>query len=565
MLDSRPDGDEGRADVTDSRVVAEGTRNPHEEITVRRPMPQGPSAADENARIPRVNGLEGDVIVIGAGVTGLTAALALKRAARRVIVLDARALKESESCRTTAHLSEVPDTRLSVLVKRFGVDDTRLLIEGQRLAIGHIEQLATEIGAGCGFERLPGYLYAEGGDKAQRQALDAEAAAAEALGYGDIRATETPAPFDVAGALRFDNQAQFRPGSYMAGLESRIYGNGSVVVRGVRVTAIETERASARCRVSTTGGDVFAERVVVATDVPIGERSSIRAKLTAYRSYAVAARARRPLGALLWDLASPYRHARSARIGNREFLIAGGGDHRVGEDIDTRQVLAELDEFVRSHFGPVVITHHWSGQIIETSDGLPYVGSETPDDARVLFATGMSGNGITSGTLAGLLLADLVRGHANPWAQLLAPDRARSLASVGRNVGRNLAAAKRRLTGRIKELVTDVDQLPPAAGMLLRRQGERLAIYRSAAGALSALAAACPTGRGHVRWNGAEKSWDCPSCGSRFDLAGAVLNGPAVQGLMARPFLEARVVPPPAPARIAPPTPAPSPVAQAAP
>jgi hypothetical protein len=142
MLDSMPDGDEGRADVTDSGPAAEGARNPHEEITVRRPVPEAPSAAGESARIPRVNGLEGDVIVIGAGVTGLTAALALKRAARRVIVLDARPLRESESCRTTAHLTEVPDTRLSVLLKRFGLDDTRLLIEGQRLAIAHIEQWA---------------------------------------------------------------------------------------------------------------------------------------------------------------------------------------------------------------------------------------------------------------------------------------------------------------------------------------------------------------------------------------------------------------------------------------
>ncbi len=548
MLDSMPDGDDRRTDVADSGpVVAENARSTPDEITVRRRAPETPADSAESARgTPRVNGLEGDVIVIGAGVTGLTAALALKRASRRVIVLDARALRESESCRTTAHLSEVPDTRLSVLLKRFGLDDTRLLIEGQRLAIAHIEQWAQEIGTDCGFERLPGFLYAEAGDRAQKQALDAEAAAAEALGYGDLRTTETPAPFAIAGALRFDNQAQFRPGSYVAALESQIYGHGSVVVRGVRVLEVETDRASSRCRVSTNSGDVFAERVIVATDVPIGERSAIRARLTAYRSYAVAARARRPLGALLWDLASPYHHARTARIGNREFLIAGGGDHRVGEDIDTRQVLAELDEYVRAHFGSPEVTHHWSGQIIETADGLPYVGPESADDARVLFATGLSGNGMTNGTLAGLLLADLVRGHANPWARLLAPDRARSLASVGRNVGRNLAAAKRRLTGRIKELVTDVDHLPPSAGMLLRRQGERLAIYRSATGGLRALGAACPTGRGHVRWNRAEKSWDCPACGSRFDLAGAVLNGPAVRGLVPRPFVDASAIPVPA-------------------
>jgi glycine/D-amino acid oxidase-like deaminating enzyme len=552
MLDSMPDGDDRRADVKDTGSEGEGTRNTNDEITVRRRVPEPPGAiADSAHHIPRVNGLEGDVIVVGAGVTGLTAALALKRASRRVIVLDARALKEGESCRTTAHLTEVPDTRLSVLLKRFGVDDTRLFIEGQRLAIAHIEQWAQEIGKDCGFQRLPGFLYAQD-DRAQRQALEAEAVAAEALGYGDIRTSETPAPFAVAGALRFDNQAQFRPGSYLAALEGQIYGHGSVVVRGVRVLAIEAEPASSRCRVSTSGGDVFADRVVVATDVPIGERSTIRAKLAAYRSYAMAARVRRPLGALLWDLASPYHHARTARIGNREFLIAGGGDHRVGEHIDTRQVLAELDEFARSHFGPLAVTHHWSGQIIETADGLPYVGAESPDD-RVLFATGLSGNGITSGTLAGLLLADLVRGHANPWARLLSPERARTLASVGRNVGRNLAAAKRRLTGRIKELVTDVEHLPPSTGMLLRRQGERLAIYRGATGALRALSAACPSGRGHVRWNAAEKSWDCPSCGSRFDLAGAVLNGPAVRGLLPRPFPDAKMSPPPPPASALPP------------
>ncbi len=491
-----------------------------------------PVLSDRPRSTPRVQGLEGDVIVIGAGVTGLTAALSLKRASRRVIVLDARSLREGESCRTTAHLSEVPDTRLSVLLRRFGLDDTRLVIEGHRHAIAHIQRWQQEIGADCGFQRLPGFLYAEARDKAQRQALEAEAAAADALGYGDIRTREIPARFSIAGALRFEQQAQFRPGAYVAALESQIYGNGSLVTRGVRVHAID-DRADGRCRVSTNGGELFAERVILATDVPIGDIAAVRSKLAAYRSYAIAAPVPRPLGALLWDLAVPYRHARTARIGNRHYLIAGGGDHRVGEEIDTRQVLTELDEYARSHFGPLVVTHHWSGQIIETADGLPYVGAETAD-SRILFATGLSGNGITNGTLAGLVLADLVRGHANPWARLLAPDRARSLASMGRDVGRNLAAARRHLTRRIKELARDIERLPRSSGMLTRRQGERLAVYRSATGALRALGAACPSGRGHVRWNGAEKSWDCPTCGSRFDLAGTVLNGPAVRGLEPR-------------------------------
>jgi glycine/D-amino acid oxidase-like deaminating enzyme/nitrite reductase/ring-hydroxylating ferredoxin subunit len=488
---------------------------------------------------PRVQGLEADVVVIGAGITGLTAALALKRAARRVVVLDARAFKESESCRTTAHLTEVLDTRLATLLRRFGPDDTRLILEGQRHAIEQIETWVRELGPDCGFERLPGFLYAAAGDRLQQQALEAEAAAAAELGYGDISTQKIPVPFSIAGALRFDNQAQFRPGPYLAALETQIGGHGSVVTRGLRVHGIEDDGGPRPCRVSTSGGDVFADRVIVATHVPIGERPSIHAKLSAYRSYVIAAPIARPLGALLWDLADPYHHARTVRIGARHYLITGGGDHRVGEKIDTRQVLRELADFASSQFGPLAISHRWSGQIIETSDGLPYAGADA-EGGRVLFATGLSGNGFTNGTLAGLVLADTVRGHDNRWARLLSPARALSLASMSRRVGRNLAAAKQRLAGRLKEHPISIQDLAPGAGTITRHRGEKVAVYREAGGGLLAVSAACPHRRGSVQWNRAEKSWDCPSCGSRFALSGEVLNGPAVRGLSARRLDEPR-------------------------
>jgi glycine/D-amino acid oxidase-like deaminating enzyme/nitrite reductase/ring-hydroxylating ferredoxin subunit len=488
--------------------------------------------------VPNVNGLEADVVIIGAGITGLTAGLTLKRAGRRVVLLDAQRGKNNESCRTTAHLTEVMDTHFATLLRRFGFEDTQLLIEGHRHAIGQIERWAREMAPNCGFQRLPGYLFAARGDRAQLQTLEAETAAISRLGYGDIAMDSIPGPFPVAGALRFDRQAQLRPSAYLAALESHIHGNGSLVVRGIRARSIEDDGGPRPVRIATNGGDVFAGRVVVATHVPIGDHLSVHADLTAHRSYAVAARFRPELSfaALLWDLGTPYHYFRTVRMGNGDFLIVGGGDHPVGDAIDTEQVLRDLVSHARKHFGPVEITHRWSGQIIETADGMPYVGEDSTA-SRVSFATGFSGNGFTGGTLAGLVLADAIRGRENRWARLLAPTRALPLASLGRRVRRNLTAVKR-LAGRLKEPARRVEDLPPRAGMVTGRYGDKLAVYRNDAGVLFALSAVCPHRGGHVEWNRAERSWDCPSCGSRFAVTGEVLNGPAENDLALRYLAE---------------------------
>ena len=301
---------------------------------------------------------------------------------------------------------------------------------------------------------------------------------------------------------------------------------------------------------------IFRAHEIHLSAVPLGnDHLAVQAKLTAYRSYVIAAVPLAPTAypatsgslpparALLWDLADPYHHARTARIGAREFLVVGGGDHPVGQSIDTEQVMRDLVAFAREQFGPLEVTHRWSGQILETADGLPYVGQTTRGN-RIHFVTGLSGNGFTNGTLAGQVLADAIQGRDNAWGRLLSPDRSLPLATLGRRVGRNLVSAKHRLGGKLRADARRLDQLPPRAAMVTRRNREKVAVYRDAEGTLFALSADCPHRGGQVRWNGAEKSWDCPSCGSRFSVSGQVLNGPATVGLSVRSLDEPGAAPP---------------------
>jgi glycine/D-amino acid oxidase-like deaminating enzyme/nitrite reductase/ring-hydroxylating ferredoxin subunit len=478
-----------------------------------------------------------DVAVVGGGVTGITAALLLARAGRRVAVVEARRIGKGESGKTTAHLTEALDVPYHTLISRFGLAGARLAAAGQRAAIERIAAFTEECAIECDFQRVSGFAYAE--TSGERAALEREAAAVRRLGLNAALVERAPLPFPIAGALRFENQATIHPRVYLQGLERAFVTLGGRIFEDTQVVAIDEGDP---CRVISDRGVVAARDVIVAAHVPIVNRVLLHAKLAAYRSYVVGIDLTGDAGigdGLYWDMADPYHYIRAHTIGGRRFLIVGGEDHKVGEADDTTAPFERLESYVRVRFGRDVAPtdYRWSGQIVVSADGLPYVGRNSMSH-DVFVATGYGGNGITQGTLAATVLADEICGLANPLAELLDATRIKPFASAGAVLAENLDYPKHmladRLPGSIEEGAEALAAIPPGEGQVLSLGGERLAVYRNANGQLGALSAKCTHLGCLVHWNTTEKSWDCPCHGSRFDPHGRVLNGPAVNALEAR-------------------------------
>jgi glycine/D-amino acid oxidase-like deaminating enzyme/nitrite reductase/ring-hydroxylating ferredoxin subunit len=471
-----------------------------------------------------------DVAVVGGGITGVTAACLLARAGKRVAIIEARSIGAGESGRSTAHLTSAIDQRYRSVMSKFGSDGARAVFQSQEAAIARIETFVRDLNIDCQFERLPGYLYAEHPREAEH--LEQEAAACEQLGIPAALTDATPLPFPVRRALCFQGQAQFHPLRYLQALAQDLVGRGGRIFEQSPVVEVSEGEPS---RVATADGTVLADHVIVAAHVPISNRVFLHTKIAAYRSYVVAARLpdAGPAG-LFWDLQDPYHYIRSHRAADgTSWLIVGGEDHKVGQDPEPETRFDRLEAYLRTRFGALTVEERWSGQIIESVDGLPYIGRNALS-SRIYVASGYAGQGITSGTLAGMILTDEVMGQPNPYAALYDATRIKPLAAAREFVRENVDFPARLVTDRLRRHDHAAANVPPGEGAVLTLNGERVAVYRSPGGELHALSPVCTHLGCLVGWNAAEKSWDCPCHGSRFDPAGQVLNGPAVTPLEAR-------------------------------
>ncbi len=484
---------------------------------------------------PLQGGLQTDVVVVGAGISGVTASLLLQRAGKRVVLIEARRIGHGETGHTTAHLTEVLDARYHALESKFGREGAHLAAESSRAATDRIETFVRELGVDCGFEHVPGYLYAE--DERQRTDLEKEFESLQRVGAEVSWVESFPLSFHVDGALRIERQAQLHPLRYLRALAARFVAAGGQIFEGTSMLALDDGKP---CRVSTSGGVLVAQDVLVLTNVPVSNRFALHTKNSAYRTYAVAGLLQKPFPAgLFWDSHDPYHYTRTQRTPSGSFLIVGGEDHKTGQKKDTGQCFERLCEYSATQFGVTEISHHWSGQVIEPVDGLPFIG-RNPGEKHVRVATGFSGTGMTFGTLAGMLLSDQVLGIENRWSELYEPTRLKPLAQAREFVAENVDFPSHLARDRLaRGDAQSIDQVAPGEGRLLRSGGKMLAVYRDDAGTAHVRSAVCTHLGCHVQWNEEERSWDCPCHGSRFDVDGAVLNGPAISGLEEVPLEKA--------------------------
>ena len=331
----------------------------------------------------------------------------------------------------------------------------------------------------------------------------------------------------------FSRQAQFHPLRYLSELAKRFVKAGGKIY--TKTHAVSAEGGKEAVVETKNGPRVTAKHVVVATNVPFNERVAVHTKQAAYRSYVIGAHI--PAGviphALYWDTDEPYHYIRVVPQKNaaKELLIIGGEDHKSGQPPAAPSPYAALEAWGRHRFPQMEeVVYQWSGQIVEPNDGLAFIGRSPLDKPNVYIATGDSGNGLTHGTIAGILLTDLIVGKENPWAKLYDPSRI-TLSSGGEFVKENANAFEQYLDWVTPGQAKEIDQIKPGEGAVIRRGLNKVAVYRNAEGGFCALSAVCPHLKAIVSWNNKEKTWDCPAHGSRFTPTGQVLNGPANSSL----------------------------------
>ncbi|MCA1841725.1 MAG: FAD-dependent oxidoreductase [Actinobacteria bacterium] len=469
-----------------------------------------------------------DVAVIGGGITGLTTALLVQRAGSSVALIERRRIATGTTGFTTAKVSALHGLTYADLIARHGEDRARVYAEANQAAVERIATLVDELDINCDFERQTAYTYTQQ-DEHQAEIV-AEVEVAGRLGLPARYVEDADLPFPIRAAIRLDGQAQFHPRRYCQALALAI-SSPSTILEETR--AVDIEERGDHAVVHTDRGDVVADQVVIATLLPFLDRGGFFAKAHPTRSYAAAIRVRDgvPAGMYL-SVESPVRSIRPLALDGERGLVVGGGGHRTGDDEDTDHFYADLESWARRTFDVVSVEHRWSAQDYVTVDSMPYVG-RSPRTTRTFVATGFKKWGMTNGTAAAMVLADLLAGKDNPWAAALDARRIGDPRTVGQLVKDNVTVARHFVGDRVNHLRTRsaVADLQPLTGGVVRVDGKIVGAYRDGDGIVHAVSLTCTHLGCHLSWNSAETSWDCPCHGSRFDIDGAVIEGPAVEPL----------------------------------
>ena len=485
------------------------------------------STADTPSQPRLEQNIRTDVCIIGAGIAGLTTAYLLAHEGRSVVVLDDGPIGGGMTGRTTAHLTNAFDDRYIDVEKLHGEEGARLTARSHSAAIDKIEEIVRKEQIDCQFERVDGFLFALPPDT--EKLLDDELAATHRAGLLEVEKVDR-APidtFDTGPALRYPRQGQFHPLLYLNGLTRAIRRDGGRLFDHTHATTIE---GGENAHVETSHGAVVTcDVIVVATNTPVNDRVAIHTKQAPYVTYVIGAEV--PKGsitrALYWDTLDPYHYIRLQSYDDRDVLIVGGEDHKTGQADDCVDRFARLEQWTRDHFPQIDdVEFRWSGQVMEPSDYLAFIGRNPLDSDNVFIATGDSGQGMTHGTIAGILLTDLIQGRKNRWEDLYSPSRV-TLRALTDYASENINVA-----GQFTDYLTagdiqSVNELKPGHGAVMREGLSKVAVYRDDSGTIHRRSAVCPHLGCVVSWNACERTWDCPCHGSRFTAEGRVYNGPA--------------------------------------
>lgn len=477
---------------------------------------------------PLQEDIAADVVIVGGGISGVTASYLLTQEGLRVALLEKARLGSGETSATTAFITESIDTSLQDLFHTLGPERAAQVWHSGEAAIKQIAEIVSQERIVCEFRRVSAHIFASRPD--QQVMIIGEAELAQKLGFAASFHEHGNLGFTHYGYVALRHQAAFHPGMYIAALAHKATLQGARIYEETRVTELERQGDDS-VTAKTAYGSVRARWVLVLTHTPFYGPPEIQARLVPYTTYVIAARI--PKGVvpehLYWDAESPYHYLRVDAKENYDRIIVGGEDHRTGTQTAITNHHARLEEYLQRILPgvPLELTHKWGGQVIETGDGLPFIGIRAMHPNEII-GTGYAGNGMTFGTLAAMMARDIVLGRKNEWTDLYNPAR---LSGVATAVKEAAHYTKELVTGRMNRPPAALDAIAPDSGAVLTIGDESVAAYKDPGGNVTQLSPVCTHLGCIVSWNDTGKTWDCPCHGSRFDKKGAVITGPATEPL----------------------------------
>jgi len=470
-----------------------------------------------------------DVAIVGAGITGLSTALRLQKAGKKVIVLEAHTIGFGTTGGTTAHINNFFDNPYYQIIKDFGQKNAQLLSTAAKQAIQLIETNISEHHIDCDFSKLPGYVYAV--DSEQTKMLQDIVKGTNEAGVEMNFCDTIPVPIPFESAAVAPSQAQFNPAKYIYGLATAFEDAGGIIQQQARVNDWKEE--SELKILDTEKGRIKARNIVFATHIPPGV-NLLHFRCAPYRSYAIAVKLANNNypEALAYDLYDPYHYYRTQYVNGEPYLIAGGEDHKTAHKENTTDNFRKLEAYVRRFYNIQHVAFQWSSQYYEPVDGLPYIGQLPQHGEGCYVATGFSGNGMTYGTISAIVLTDLILDGNSIYKSLFDPLRIKPIAGFTAFVKENADVVGNLMSGWFsKEKLNEIVELAIGEAKVVKYEGHAIALYKDEKGKLHAVSPTCTHVKCTVNWNDAEKSWDCPCHGARYDSDGAVLTGPATKGL----------------------------------
>ena len=469
-----------------------------------------------------------DVVIAGAGITGITAGYLLQKSGKSCLIIEAENIGFGTTGGTTAHINTFYDAQYDQVISDFGEDKARLLAETGPQVIHRIKTIIEELQIDCEFENRDSFIFSL--DKDQTKKLDKMFEATKTLGIPTEKVSENPFPIPFDAIIKIEGQAQFHPTKYIKAVSEEFIKIGGTIITGEKVTDVSAK--DDKIEIQTTVSKYQGSDFIWATHV-IPNINRMNFLAAPYRSYVLAFTLKSGdyPQAQGQDMSEPYHYYRSQEIDGKKYVIAGGEDHKTGHEEDPESCFTKLESYVRQYFDVDEISNRWSSQFYTPVDGLPFIG-KAPGEDHIYWATGYDGNGMTFGTLSAMMITDFISGKENKYEKLFDPSRLNVAAGIKDTLKENADAVFHLIGDKFRaEKIDSLSEIKNDEGKTVSFDGKTMSVYRDTQGQLHAVSSACTHMGGNVGFNDTEKSWDCPCHGARFDIEGKLLNGPATKDL----------------------------------